>query len=155
MRVTRAPNDVRLEGVDPATQAALHALRAATPRSLPSAGLGVPNADLLDLWLAAFAVDLHVRDAHLCAEVTARPVACPVARWHAVHGGAITNRWHHEVVLPDPVVRALLARLDGTCDLANLTRFVQGRAPTLTHGDAQRVVDASLDLLAKAALLIG
>jgi hypothetical protein len=70
-----------------------------------------------------------------------------VARWHAEHGGAITNRWHHEVILPDDDTRRVLAHADGTLSVEEL-------AERLGPGGAGRV-RACLQVLAAAALLVG
>lgn len=76
--------------------------------------------ELFDLWLATQALDLHVHAPTIADGSSDRPRASPVARWHAAHGGAITNLWHHEVVLEDDITRWVLARLDGTCTRAEL-----------------------------------
>ena len=65
--------------------------------------------ELFDLWLATNALDLHVHSARMGDGSSDHPCACPVARWHATHGGAITNRWHQEVTLEDDIT-ALGAR---------------------------------------------
>jgi hypothetical protein len=109
-------------------------LAAIAPRSVPFAELGVDSEEMLDLWLATGALDLVTHEPPI-GDVSLRPRACPVARWHAAHGGPITNRRHHEVVLTEPFVRALLARLDGTHALS---------------GEVERAAAA---LLARAALL--
>jgi SAM-dependent methyltransferase len=126
-----------------ALAAALRALADVAPRSIPypelferSGRSAALATELADLWLAGIGVDLHAREPILTAAVSSHPVACPVARWHAVHGGPITNRWHQEVVLPEQVVRDVLGSLDG------------GRST------ADPVVTASLVLLARSALLI-
>ena len=67
--------------------------------------------------------DALVQVAQFLADGAAeRPRACPIARWHAEHGGAITNRWHHEVILEDDIARWVLARLDGTRTQGDLVR---------------------------------
>jgi hypothetical protein len=75
---------------------------------------------------------------------SARPLACPIARWHARHGGPVTNRWHQEVRLDDPRLRAVLARLDGT-------QTVQDVAGQTALSEA--VVKDAVVALAAAALL--
>ncbi|HEX4447261.1 MAG TPA: hypothetical protein VH044_11015, partial [Polyangiaceae bacterium] len=87
--------------------------------------------------------------------VTERPIACPVARWHAAHGGPITGRLHQEVLVPDAIVRWVLARLDGTRTQADLARDARsmGGASGISDDELTRVVAASLDRLAACALL--
>jgi SAM-dependent methyltransferase len=126
---------------DPATRRTLHELAQAAPRSLRPKPEDV--RELFDVWLATGAVDLHTFEPQLAYAPGERPVACPVARWHAAHGGPLTNRWHHEVVLTDAPVRQLLARLDGTVTAAQLTESLGPFVP------------AGLRLLAEAALLVG
>jgi hypothetical protein len=115
-------------------EAPLERLAEAAPRSIAFADLGADAEEMLDLWLATGAIDLVTHEPPI-GGVSARPRACPVARWHAANGGPITNQWHHEVVLAEPFVRDLLARLDGTYTPAT---------------DLER---AAVELLARAALL--
>ena len=150
---------------DPGVRAALHELARSAPRAIPFADLarraGAGGAalagELLDLWLGTGAVDLHAYDPPMTTDVSARPVACAVARWHAAHGGPITNRWHQEVVLSEALVRSVLARLDGSRTIAELTadaaslRDLAGATPD----ERARLVAASVDLLAASALLTG
>jgi SAM-dependent methyltransferase len=135
-------------------RAALRALAAAAPRSLPfsrlaehagAGGAAELRGELFDLWLATGAVDLHAHEPALADGTSARPAACPVARWHAVHGGPLTNRWHQEVRLDELLLRSVLARLDGTRTIADLARDA-----ACTEGDARAAVAA----LAAAALLV-
>jgi SAM-dependent methyltransferase len=126
---------------DVGARAALHDLARAAPKALR-----VPPEtahELFDLWLATCAIDPHVHEPPLAAAPSGRPVACPVARWHAAHGGPVTNLWHHEVVLVDEPVRALLAALDGTRTAAELA------------GSLGSYVRAGLRLLADSALILG
>jgi trans-aconitate methyltransferase len=78
--------------------------------------------ELFDLWLVTRAIDLHVHAPVIEGGSSARPRACPVARWHASNGGSITNRWHQEVVLEDDVTRAVLAELDGVRTVDDIAR---------------------------------
>lgn len=128
---------------DAATRRALHHLAEIAPRSLPFAQTG--SEELFDLWLSAGGIDLHVLEPPIADGRAARPEACPVARWHALHGGTVTNRWHQEVALTDAVLRQALALLDGT-------RTTDDLASAL--GDAA-LARASIAALARAALLVG
>jgi SAM-dependent methyltransferase len=116
-------------------------------------------SELLDLWLATGSLDLlagsPVFSPVFSSIVTERPIACPVARWHAAHGGPITGRLHQEVLVPDAIVRWVLARLDGTRTQADLARDARsmGGASGISDDELTRVVAASLDRLAACALL--
>jgi hypothetical protein len=127
---------------DASTRRALHRLAAVAPRSLPFAQFA--SAELFDLWLSTGGIDLHVHEPTLGDGLSSRPEACPVARWHAVHGGTITNRWHQEVVLSDPVLRRVLSMLDGT-------RTVDDVGASLGQPEIAR---ASLQAIARAGLLV-
>jgi hypothetical protein len=69
-----------------------------------------------------------------------------VARWHALHGGPVTNRWHQEVRLDDARLRAVLAALDGV-------RTVEAAAAAA--GCTVEVARAAVASLAAAAILAG
>jgi hypothetical protein len=127
---------------DASTRRALHRLAEVAPRSLPFPQ--VASEELFDLWLSTGGIDLHVHEPPLGDGLSARPEACPVARWHAIHGGTITNRWHHEVVLSDPVLRRTLSLLDGTRSTEDLGTAL---------GD-EALARASIAALARAGLLV-
>lgn len=127
---------------DPSARRALHRLADVRPASMPFAQ--VASEELFDLWLSTGGIDLHVHEPALGDCLSPRPEACPVARWHALHGGSITNRWHQEVVLSDPVLPRVLALLDGTRTAEDLVAAI---------GDAT-VARASIVVLARAALLV-
>jgi Predicted methyltransferase regulatory domain len=159
---------------DPDVRRALRALADAAPRSLAfdelagrsangsTKALDEANAkalasELLDAWLATSAIDLHVHEPRLRSVAGERPIACPVARWHAAHGGVITNRLHQEVLVPDAFVRWVLARLDGTrtrSDLAREARSEEAFA-AVTDAELEVLAGASLDRLVACALVIG
>jgi hypothetical protein len=141
--------------VDDATaRRALRELARVAPRSLPFPDLArVAGAEdraalareLFDLWLATGALDLHVHEPALVVTAGKRPLACPVARWHAVHGGAVTNRWHQEVRLDETPLRRVLAVLDGTRTMED----VAGAA-----GCSADTARASVAALAATALVV-
>jgi SAM-dependent methyltransferase len=157
---------------DPATRHALHELARVAPRSLRFADLvdlasaGASRAqrdalaaELLDLWLASDGLDLHAHEPALATRPVERPAACPVARWHATHGGALTNLWHQEVLLAEPVVRFLLGRLDGTRTVASLvtdTRLTlfKDRPGEASGIDLDALVRGGIALLAASGLLV-
>ncbi len=145
---------------------ALHALAAAAPRSIACADLasaigvdeGALAAELFELWIASPGIDLHLREPDFTTAVSGAPCAGAVARWHAIEGGPVTNAWHQEVLLPEPVMRFVLGRLDGKTTTEELVQAVTERASgavSVARADAVAVVRASLDELAKAALLVG
>jgi hypothetical protein len=132
---------------------ALRKLARAVPRALPFCDLaGAAPAsssaelasEILDLWLSVDGVDLYDHDPPFAATPSERPRACPLARWQVVRGEPVTNRWHQEVVLPEPGVRAVLARADGTRTAAELAQAIPS---------SEELVRASLELLARSALL--
>ena len=133
------------------------------PRAIASAWrIGASPArvasELFELWIAGAGVDLHLREPELVSTVSRRPRASPVARWHAIEGGPVTNAWHQEVLLPDTVVRFVLGRLDGETTTEMLARAVRERAregERVSEVEALSLVEASLAILAKAGLLVG
>jgi len=143
---------------------ALRALAEIAPRSIPcdelaekvGADADVVASEIYDLWITTPGVDLHAREPQLATSLSLHPRASAVARWHAVEGGPITNVWHHEVVLPEAIVRFILGRLDGKTTAEQLIAAVRQReGDRTTGGEAEAVVEASLRLLATAGLLVG
>jgi SAM-dependent methyltransferase len=155
---------------DPHLRRALHELALVAPETLPfdelaRRSLGATDAhdasqslvsELFDLWLATGAVDLLAASPALSGAAGERPTACPVARWHASHGGAVTNRLHQEVLLPDAAVRWVLARIDGTRtrgDLAREARSLDAAGRT-TETELEQLVAASVDRLVACGLIV-
>ena len=163
--------DTVVQVAHPAARRALHQLAKAAPRPLsfgedrrPRAARGCSRARATRARLGALRSRHRHRRArshdHAIAvrsEAPARPVACPVARWHAEHGGVVTSRLHHEVLVPDAVVRWVLARLDGTRtprDLAREARSLDVGA-ALTDAEIAGLVNASVDTLVASGLVVG
>jgi SAM-dependent methyltransferase len=155
---------------DAAARQALHELARAAPRSMafddlarrslgpnpPVAALRALGSELFDLWLATSALDLYDHDLGVRSEAGERPVACPVARWHARCGGVVTNRLHHEVLVPDAVVRWVLAHLDGTRtqrDLVREARALDANARA-TDDELELLVSACVDRLLGCGLVV-
>jgi SAM-dependent methyltransferase len=145
--------DVSVQIADATTIRALRALARIAPRSLPLSDVArlagakdgaALRAELFELWLATGAVDLHANEPSMGSATSSRPVACPVARWHATQGGPVTNRWHQEVRLTDPLVLGVLGALDGTRTIADVARVV---------GCTVELARSSLEAIASAALL--
>jgi SAM-dependent methyltransferase len=156
---------LRVQVVHAATCRVLRDLAARAPRSIAFDDLAQGEApesraalrdEVFDLWLATGAVDLHTFEPAVGDASAHRPRACPVARWHAVHGGAITNLRHQEVRLPERALVSLLGCLDGASDAAQLAhRLREALAPAaLTDAELEALVRAGLDRLASAALLV-
>jgi len=143
--------DLSVEVDDASARAALRELARIAPRSLPmrdlgrGAGAAGLRAELFDLWLATGALDLHVSEPAISDGTSPRPVGCPVARWHAGHGGPITNRWHQEVQLADAPIRRMLSVLDGSRTVDEAARDA---------GCAAGIARSAVAALASCALLI-
>jgi hypothetical protein len=129
-RLFHAP-DVSVQVEDATTRRALRELGRVAPLSLAfpelaarvdAKDLAALQQELLELWLATGAVDVHAHEPPLVVTPGERPLACPVARWHAVSGGAVTSRWHAEVQLEEPLLRQVLALLDGSRTLDGIAR---------------------------------
>jgi hypothetical protein len=162
--------DVVVQVSDPPTRRALHELASVAPRALGFDDLArralLADAtetaqsslasELFDLWIAAGGLDLYDHDPAVTSRAGERPVACPVARWHAQHGGVVTNRLHQEVLIPDTIVRWVLARLDGTRtrqDLAREARALDGNG-AVSDVELEQLVEASVDRLTACGLLV-
>jgi SAM-dependent methyltransferase len=146
--------DVSVQVDDATARRALRELAHVAPRALPFPELarrvdakdtGALRRELFDLWLATGALDLHAHEPAFTVTPGERPLACPVARWHAHHGGAVTNRWHQEVRLDDAPLRRVLALLDGTRTLGNIAAAT---------GCSVEVARVSVEALAAAALVV-
>jgi hypothetical protein len=154
---------------DPAASCALLELARLAPHALPMEDLcarvasvmrmsprdvrPIVRKELYDLWLATGGIDLHTYEPELVTRASEKPAASALARWHAEHGGTLTNLWHQEVVLAEDVVRFVLALADGTRDSNAIAREVASTRG-LSESDAHDVTRASLALLANAAVLV-
>jgi hypothetical protein len=143
-REFRNPKGVSLSTNRPLVKAALARLGGAWPRSIPFGELlagatsdagpeaarreGPPESHataLAEALLAAHAaglVELRTRDPALVTDVSARPVASPLARLQAAGGTVVTNLLGVGVKLEGSLARELLVRLDGSRDHAALRR---------------------------------
>jgi hypothetical protein len=148
--VYHTPGGVSARVAAPATRAALDALAAAWPASVPFAALAAAATDadrlgaaVLELFLAGV-VELSLRPAALTAAPGARPTATAYARWQAARGGPVASR-RHEVVTLDATQAGVLARCDGSRDRAGLAAELE--LPVA-------VVAAEIERLAYGGLLI-
>ena len=146
--------DVSVQVDDATARRALRELARVAPRSLPFPELtrhveakdtGALGRELFDLWLATGALDLHTHEPTLAVAAGERPLACPVARWHTHHGGAVTNRWHQEVELDDAPLRRVLGLLDGARTVTEIAAAA---------GCSAEVARARIEALAAAALIV-
>ena len=129
--------------VGDSARAAIAAMQRAAPRAVAIDPAW--REELFDLWLVTRAVDLHLHEPPLADGSATRPRACPVARWHAAHGGPLTNRRHHEIVLGDEVTRRVLALLDGARTRDEIAREL---------GEPADLVRTAIDQLASLALIV-
>jgi SAM-dependent methyltransferase len=152
---------------DPAARRALHELVTVAPRSLAFTELvrrcsvqegaaAALAAELFDVWLATGSLDLRADDPAIVMDPGDRPVACAVARWSAANGGVVTSRLHQEVLVPDAIVRWVLARLDGTRTVSEVVSEARALESTrgATDGEIAALVEASVERLAACALLV-
>ncbi len=151
--------ELTVEIADLHARRALRALARVTPASLgwddlarDAGGGSALTTELFDAWLATGALDLHAFAPKLATFPSRHPRACPFARLRAARGGALTNAWHQEVVLPAPIVREVLACADGTRTDEELAAAVT--ASNLTPAERVAAVRKSLLILASLALLV-
>jgi hypothetical protein len=69
-------------------------------------------------------VHLHTHPPHFALELTARPVASPLARLQAATSNKVTTL-RHQTVLLDDFIRTVLRHLDGSHDRAALLQTVE------------------------------
>jgi methyltransferase-like protein/SAM-dependent methyltransferase len=187
------PRGAKLQTDFPPAKAALLALGDEWPRYLSwdemrqaaSARLGIDGTlevarelddetrTLSEILLAACGSDLirlHAQPPQFVTKVSERPVASPLARAQANHGGVVTNMSHKSVDIEDSLSVRLLQLLDGARDHATLCdemmNFIaRGAAFTRPDGtpindqqEARSVVttaiEANLRKLAQMALLV-
>jgi hypothetical protein len=116
-----------------------------------------PDADdVARILLATYAVglvELHARPPHCVSQVSCFPAVTAFARWRASHGKLLTTPRHTTVEATGQPERALLALLDGTRDLAALTREM---APILDKPEdtVAKEIEQNLVKLARFGLLV-
>ena len=98
-------------------------------------------------------VDLHTWEPLLATAVSDRPVASALSRIEIERAARITSLRHRQVEIDDPIAAAVLARLDGTRDLAALHEDVSRELPA--GSVARRHIEAALAGLAHHCLLEG
>ena len=95
--------------------------------------------------------DLHVWEPRMAAVAGERPVASALARIEIERGARVTSLRHRQVEIDDPIAAEVLARLDGTRDLAGLHHDVIRALPGGTFTCDQ--IEAALQGLAYHGLL--
>ena len=95
--------------------------------------------------------DLHVREPRMVTVAGERPVASALARIEIERGARVTSLRHRQVEIDDPIAAEVLARLDGTRDLAGLHRDAVRALPGEFFTCDQ--IEAALQGLAYHALL--
>src|SRR5262249_54384265 len=126
-------------------------------------------ARLLNGYTTTKLIELRIQPPPCVVEVSARPVACPLARYQAATGTLVTNR-RHEVKDLGEVNRQLLRLLDGQHDHTTLLEqllawaaegklTLQMEGQKVTDGARLRVLlaqtlKAQLKVFARSALLV-
>ena len=110
-------------------------------------------AEFLATHHALGSVDLHTWEPPLAAGIGKRPAASALSRIEIELGARVTSLRHRQVEIDDPIAAAVLARLDGTRDLAALHQDVSRAFPTGIL-DRERIATA-LSGLAHHCLLEG
>ena len=157
--------DTSVQVADADVRHALHELARVAPRSLAfdeltrcvgTVDAGKLQSELLDLWLATGAIDLHTHEPSMGDATSPRPEACSLVRSRAADGGTLTNRWHQEVRVDDPVLRHVLGLLDGlhtAGDVATALGSLAGSG-ALSADERLLLARASIESLASCALLV-
>jgi len=127
------------------------------------AGESVDRQALHDALYSAYLADrihLEGRSPRLANKPSSHPVASPLARHQLARGDAWLSTLRHDSLTVDDATRLLLPLLDGSRDLDTLVHEVGHLLPNSgpfgrAVGPGRMGVRSLLDLLAKAALLIG
>jgi hypothetical protein len=110
-------------------------------------------ARILLVTYAAGLVELHVRPPRCVSKVSRFPVMTTLTRWRAAHDKPIVTARHTRVDATGETERALLALLDGTRDLAALTRDMAGLLEK-PEDIVAKEIEENLAKLARFGLLI-
>lgn len=134
-------------------------IRAAAPPGFQSAGDPVDGLDtaLLQCALGGM-IELSAHGEQIAPTVSERPVATPVARWHALQGRPVPNLRHFPVAMSG-LDRLILTHLDGTRTRGDLvalaTRAMADAGSNADAPDLAGSIDETLEKLANTALLAG
>ena len=129
-----------------------HTIRNVDPLLRPSAEKHLaPNL----LRMAAHSLlDLRSYSRPPVQQVSARPVASPLARFQCREGSRVTTMFHNELEISDERVRWLIQLLDGTRDRASLANAMIRRYPGLDRTAAGEL-NAMLVGLHRTGVLVG
>ncbi len=152
----RAPGGASIRTKLPLAKAAMHHLGGAWPRAVSFEELLTSAPDrkflrhlLLRLYESGM-VELHASPSPFSTEVSDRPRAFSLARFHARRGSIIPTLRHSTVEVQDPLARRLIELLDGTRDRQALLRDLQPFADSPVRLED---LDRNLAKLARMALL--
>ena len=166
-----APDGARVRLEDSAAKAALEILVEAWPASVGIEVLlrgarrragrtGRPTplerrefAEFLATHHALGSIDLHTWEPRLATAAGERPVASALSRIEIERRGRVTNLRHRQVEIDDPIAATVLARLDGTRDIATLHEEVRRALPG--EAFARDHIETALSGLAYHGLLEG
>jgi SAM-dependent methyltransferase len=154
------PHGRRVPGDDGAVEGVAQVLRDAAPlpvefdELVPYAGSRKALREILFALMTGGCADLNVYDFPCEEEVTARPRASRLARYQAAAGGNVTNACHIPVEL-DEIGRRLLLLLDGSRTVEQLARRLAQEAGAPSRAEIRRYLPASLEWMARMALLEG
>src|SRR3954468_16055874 len=126
-----------------------HAVGFAALRGELGADAGQLGAALLDGFRRERLIP-HAGPLRAARDPGERPVASPLARWQAAHGGGLTSLGYTTVRMGEPAARALIELLDGTHDRRGIVAALRERTGLeLTEDD----LEANLRELARLFLL--
>ena len=100
-------------------------------------------------------VDLHTWEPPMATSPGVRPVASALARIEIERGTRVTSLRHRQVEIDDPVAAAVLARLDGTRDVASLREDLSRTGTSSVGPVEERRIGTVLAGLAHHCLLEG
>jgi hypothetical protein len=154
------PHGHRIAGADASVEAVAQALRDTSPlpvefsELIPYAGSVEALREILFALMVGGCVDLHVYDFPCQETVTDRPRASALARYQAAAGSNVTNACHIPVQL-DEIARQMVILLDGTRTVKEIARELSALPGAPSLKEIRRHLPASLEWLARMALLKG
>jgi SAM-dependent methyltransferase len=114
------------------------------PRRLAEILVGAYGAGLIELHSYAPPVAQTAGD---------RPAATALARAQNRRGGTVTNLWHENLALDDPVARQVLALLDGSRDRATLLKALGEALPSTDAESRGESLERYLQSLVRLGLI--
>lgn len=151
----------RLECEDPALIALLKRLESIWPRgetfrALTEGGGGSELADQLLKLAAAQMVDVRTHQLPVAREASPgrKPEASPLARLQAEQGPLVTTLLHLPVNVDQAPARLLLAHLDGTRNLDQLTAVLSGSQPGIPSTELRPYVERTVASFYRLGLML-